>query len=247
MLADPDAEVRRVDRRRAGRPQGRARRRTSRAHAEGSGRACSRRRRGRARRSRGGHDWAEPRGCPEGLRLAGAAGSGARARHARSRSPPSPDLSAALRDNDGRVRQMAAWALGQLEAPEAVTPLSAALRDEEQQVRIRAAWALGQIENADAVPALAAALKDGSAKVRETSAWALGQIEQGTAIDPLASRPRGSGLARAQDRCVGARSDRAAPRRARPRQGPRPTNTRASAKPPPGRSANSRTRRRFPG
>ena len=72
-------------------------------------------------------------------------------RKRRARSAPREEkstvaeLASALKDVDGRVRQTAAWALGQLESPNSIAPLSAALHDEEQQVRIRAAWALGQI------------------------------------------------------------------------------------------------------
>ena len=56
-------------------------------------------------------------------------------------------LIAALEDPEPKVRIAAAWALGEIESPDAIPPLAEALaRDEEAQVREAAAWALGEIE-----------------------------------------------------------------------------------------------------
>jgi HEAT repeat protein len=58
-----------------------------------------------------------------------------------------PDLIEALRDPEPEVRVAAAWALGEIESPEAIPPLTEALAgDEEAGVREAAAWALGEIE-----------------------------------------------------------------------------------------------------
>src|SRR5204862_374611 len=83
------------------------------------------------------------------------------------------------------VRQTAAWALGEIESPQAIAPLSQALHDRAPDVRAMAAWALGQIESPRAVPVLGDALKDPSPDVRRAAVWALGQIEDRDAVDLL--------------------------------------------------------------
>ena len=189
MLADPDAEVRRVDRRRAGHPEGRARRRT---------RSCARlkdqdaRVRAGAAAALGGlervDDWTEPRGRAEGFRVGGAAGSGARARHARAEvSRPRPLGCAARcgrpRAPDGRLGARTARGSGgcRSRSSAALARRGAAGADS------RRAGRSARLRTLMPCLRLTAALKDGSAKVRETSAWALGQIEQGIAVDPLAT------------------------------------------------------------
>lgn len=94
---------------------------------------------------------------------------------------------ALINDSVAKVREDAAYALGQLEATAAVMPLGAALtRDASPEVRKMAAWALGQIESRDAVTPLgAAATRDQSEEVRGMAIWALGQIEDPRAVTPL--------------------------------------------------------------
>ena len=83
-----------------------------------------------------------------------------------------------------RYRGLAASALGELHASEAVTDIASALADDRTQTRILAARALGEIGSAagDAVPALAALLEDDDGQVRAPAATALGRI--GTAAAP---------------------------------------------------------------
>lgn len=87
-------------------------------------------------------------------------------------------LVSSLRDAEVNVRSAAAWALGRLEARDAVPALIAALRDAHVDVRESAAGALGEIEDPRAVEPLATALRgDADARVRRAAAWALGQIK----------------------------------------------------------------------
>jgi HEAT repeat protein/beta-lactamase regulating signal transducer with metallopeptidase domain len=96
-------------------------------------------------------------------------------------------LIAALGDSVASVREDAAYALGELESREAVSPLSARLaRDPDASVRKMIAWALGQIETREATEPLGrAAQADASLEVREMAVWALGQIEAPAAIPAL--------------------------------------------------------------
>ena len=85
-----------------------------------------------------------------------------------------------LKDKDVRVRNAAAFVLGQIgpAAKDAVPALSEALKDKEGYVRRAAVSALGRIGPAakDAVPALMVALKHKNRRVRSYAANALGQI-----------------------------------------------------------------------
>ena len=90
-------------------------------------------------------------------------------------------------DNSPAVRRVAAWALGKLEAREAIDALSEALaRDADVRVREMSAWALGNIEDRRSVVALGAAIRgDAEDRVRETAVWALGNIGDHSSIDIL--------------------------------------------------------------
>ena len=97
-------------------------------------------------------------------------------------------LTRVLRDDEAAsVRRAAAWALGQLEAREAVDALVAALgRERDTPVREMATWALGQIEDKRATSSLVSTMRsDADDHVREVAAWALGQIEDRSAADAL--------------------------------------------------------------
>jgi HEAT repeat protein len=84
------------------------------------------------------------------------------------------------------VRRVAAWALGQKEAHEAVDVLSAQLgKESDPRVREMVAWAIGQ-SGRSASPALANALRrDADDNVRETAAWALAEVGDRTSVEAL--------------------------------------------------------------
>ena len=77
----------------------------------------------------------------------------------------------------GNVRQMAAWALGEMKTRLGVESLAAVLvNDHSEGVRQMAAWALGEIGHKDALDALKTALNDQNQQVRTTAKWALSEI-----------------------------------------------------------------------
>jgi len=103
-------------------------------------------------------------------------------------------LIAAIGDENERVRQGAARALGQLGDPHALEPLTAALDDESKWVRQAAVISLGRIGDRRAVEMLFVVLGrsgthrvlgDRDEDVREAAAIALGQIGDRRAVEPL--------------------------------------------------------------
>jgi HEAT repeat protein len=98
-----------------------------------------------------------------------------------------------LKDEDWRVREAAAKALGKIGNIRAVEPLSAALRDKDEDVRESAASALEKInpnwhtteEAKRQVPQFIAALRDEYWYVRKAAAYALGEIGDRWAINAL--------------------------------------------------------------
>lgn len=89
-------------------------------------------------------------------------------------------------DRSVRVRQTAAWALGEVESVEGIAALTDALGDRDPKVRAKAAWALGEIRHPKAGPALADAVRhDANATVRTMAVWALGEIGDERAIPAL--------------------------------------------------------------
>lgn len=83
------------------------------------------------------------------------------------------------------ARKNAAWALGALDASEAVPALIDALKDTDAGVREQVAWALGAIGDHRAVDGLVAALNDTAAGVRKQAAWALGALGDRRAVQGL--------------------------------------------------------------
>ena len=91
----------------------------------------------------------------------------------------------ALQDPDAKVRQRAAYALGDIRTETAVRGLIQALQDADADVRRSVAYALGKIGTETAVPALIQALQHSDAVVRRSAAYALGKIGTETAVRAL--------------------------------------------------------------
>src|SRR5882724_6653151 len=90
-----------------------------------------------------------------------------------------PELIAALKDKDAKVRAKAAeslWSVGGADTTEAIPALVPLLKDKDANVRLNTAGALGQIgpEAKAAIPALRETLKDSDVYVRAQAATALG-------------------------------------------------------------------------
>jgi HEAT repeat protein len=97
-------------------------------------------------------------------------------------------MSALKGDADERVRESAAWALGQMEDRSAIEALGAAVQgDASARVRGTAAWAIGQLDDRGvrAPAGLLKALRDDSGDVRLKAAWALGQLEDTQAVSAI--------------------------------------------------------------
>ena len=95
-------------------------------------------------------------------------------------------LSAALRsDASEKVRETAAWALGERGDRSAIPALVAALGSRNVEIRRKAVWAMGEIGPKSAPPELIAMLKDPDEDVRATTAWALHEIEDPAAVPGL--------------------------------------------------------------
>jgi HEAT repeat protein len=100
-------------------------------------------------------------------------------------SPSQPVLLQTLRAPAWVARKNAAWALGALDASEAVPALIEALKDTDAGVREQVAWALGAIGDRRGVDGLVGALSDSVAGVRKQAAWALGAIGDARAVQGL--------------------------------------------------------------
>ena len=100
-------------------------------------------------------------------------------------APSQPVLLKALAGPAWVARKNAAWALGALDASEAVPALIEALKDTDAGVREQVAWALGAIGDHRAVDGLVGALSDSVAGVRKQAAWALGALGDHRAVQGL--------------------------------------------------------------
>ncbi|HKY22859.1 MAG TPA: HEAT repeat domain-containing protein [Vicinamibacterales bacterium] len=95
---------------------------------------------------------------------------------------------AASSDDDPRVRQYLALALGRLTPPippDARQLLIDALSDKESQTRISAIWALGSTRDVAAVPDIERMYTSGDAGVRKMAVYALGSIPGDAGVSTL--------------------------------------------------------------
>jgi HEAT repeat protein len=94
------------------------------------------------------------------------------------------------KDDDPRVRQYLALALGQMDPPlpeKAVTDLTAALADPDSQARISAMWALGSSGDPSAVGRLQPLYQSEDAGIRKMAVYALGALPGDAQIVTLKS------------------------------------------------------------
>lgn len=106
-----------------------------------------------------------------------------------------PELVAGLgATNPSGTKRSAAWALGELRATAATTPLRALVRDTQQteEVQRAAIWALGTMRTHTADGELTGALRSQHWSVRAEAAWALGNIKVLSAVDDLRAVTRDS-------------------------------------------------------
>ena len=106
---------------------------------------------------------------------------------ARIGSPAVEPTTAALAHASQRVRQAAAWTLGQIPDERSVPALVKAIRTEaDAEVRVAIAWALGKLKDPRAVDALVDVLaRDADDNCRRAAAQALGEIADKRAMQPL--------------------------------------------------------------
>jgi HEAT repeat protein len=101
-----------------------------------------------------------------------------------------PEIARVLADRKLGRRYIAAWALGQIGAPEGVPALVAALDDDDAEVRKHATRSLIKLNQA-AVPALIDALPKASPRAEAGAVRALGDIADPRALEPLLARAEG--------------------------------------------------------
>lgn len=91
----------------------------------------------------------------------------------------------ALKDNDRKLRQHAAYALGNLPDKRAVEPLIYLLEDNHKNVRRNAAISLGKLNDTRAVEPLIHLINDSDNKTRKNAVIALGKLGDKSAIPAL--------------------------------------------------------------
>ena len=108
-----------------------------------------------------------------------------------------PALVAALDDDEGKVRESAAHAIG-LMGPEALPTLIEMLRHDDKYVRRHAVWALGKLGPLarSALPDLCQALKDADPRTASGAAQSLGNLgtDGADAVTALAEAMRGTNI-----------------------------------------------------
>ena len=91
----------------------------------------------------------------------------------------------AAKDDDPRVRQYLALALGKLRTPLAVDPLIEALNDVNPDVRLYAAWALGELGDRTAVEPLINLVETSDTSLRKMVVFSLGLLQDARALPYL--------------------------------------------------------------
>jgi len=91
----------------------------------------------------------------------------------------------AMKNKNFRVRENAAWILGEIKDSSAVPCLIEAVKDRRWSVRLKAVWALGKIRDNRAVRVLCGALSDENRWVRKKAAHVLGRLKNPYAIHSL--------------------------------------------------------------
>jgi HEAT repeat protein len=104
-------------------------------------------------------------------------------------------MAARLTDENGLVRENAAWAIGEAGVTEKIPLLKASLSDPNAHVKIAAAEALGKMGDASGLPVIEAAIASNDTDARIKAAWALGSISGSTA-QSLATKTLDDGLLR---------------------------------------------------
>jgi HEAT repeat protein len=90
-----------------------------------------------------------------------------------------------LGHQDPRLREEAAWALGEVKDKRAIEPLIGAIGDIEWKVRRAATMGLASLKEERCSDALVRALSDTNSDVRWAAAKGLGEIKYARATDPL--------------------------------------------------------------
>jgi HEAT repeat protein len=95
-----------------------------------------------------------------------------------------PGLAEALEDRRARVRQSAAFLLGEIQDPRSLEALAKAMGDKDEDTRWKAATSLTKF-GADATDAVVDALAKGPIEARRCAAWALQQTRDADAVPHL--------------------------------------------------------------
>jgi len=98
------------------------------------------------------------------------------------------DISSAFRnskDDDPRIRQYLALAMGALRDSTAVEPLIESLDDSNPEIRLYAMWALGEIRDQRAVDPLLKRVETSEHDLRKTAVYSLGMLQDRRALPAL--------------------------------------------------------------
>ncbi|MBI4680188.1 MAG: HEAT repeat domain-containing protein [Nitrospirae bacterium] len=90
-----------------------------------------------------------------------------------------------MNDDNNRIREIAAWALGEIKDAHADNYLIVGLKDEYPGVRQKCAEALGKLKCKWAVDALGIALNDKELEVKKSAIWALSEIDDDLSLKLL--------------------------------------------------------------